>query len=312
LLAECPTEGRYVRRSDEVSGQLTATGVDRWYGRLWHALRGAVRSSSRHGVSQLAAAISFRVLFSLVPLVALAVAVVDLVLPAGRREEVIDWIIETLSGSTGLEESVRREVTQGATTASVAGLVALVGLIWAASGMMGAIRKAFATIWQEAPREPYLHGKLVDLTVVLGAGIAAILGFGLGIVVDALSEAGTGIGAAIGVEGADRWVGAAAARAATLLLIFVCFCALYRIVPPVVPRWAALWPGAAVGAVSFKVATTAYGAYLARFGDLSVVYGSLGAVLGFLLVVWAGSIAMLFGAEIVAGWPEPRSATAVA
>lgn len=295
-----------------MSGQLNATGVDRWYGRLRHALRGAVRGSSRHGVSQQAAAIAFRVLFSLVPLVALVVAAVDLVLPAGRREEVIDWVIETLSGSTGLEESVRRAVTQGGTTASMAGLVALVGLIWAAGGMMGAIRQAFATIWHEAPREAYLRGKLVDLAFVLGAGVAAILGFGLSIVVDALSEGGTGIGAAIEIEGADTWVGSAAARGATLLFIFVCFCALYRIAPPVVPRWAALWPGAVVGAGSFKLATTAYGAYLARFGDLSVVYGSLGAVLGFLLVVWAGSFAMLFGAEIVAGWPEPRSANDLA
>jgi membrane protein len=66
-------------------------------------------------------------------------------------------------------------------------------------------------------------------------------------------------------------------------------------------------PGAAIGAIGFVLATTACGTHLARFGDLSAVYGSLGAVLGFLLVVWAGAIAMLFGAEIVAGWP-PRAA----
>jgi membrane protein len=294
---------------DTVLDQPIAGGDDRWYGRLRPVLRGAIRGYARHDVSQEAAAIAFRVLFSLVPLVALIVAVVDLVLPAERREEFVDWIIDTLSGSAGLEESVRRAVTQGGTRASMAGVVALAGFIWAASGMAGAIRRAFARIWEDAPREPYLRGKLVDFAVVVGAGLAAILGFCLTLVVDAVYEFGSGLGAALGVESAEGWAGGAvAARASTFLLIFVCFCALYRVVPPAAPRWEALWPGAAVGAVGFKLATTGYGAYLARFGDLSAVYGSLGVVLGFLLVVWAGSIAMLFGAEIVAGWPEPRSA----
>lgn len=299
--------GMFASRKGHSVGPPIAT-AGRWYGHLRQALRSAFRGSRRHGASQQAAAIAFRVLFSLVPLVALMVAAADLVLPEERREELVDWIIETLAGSAGLEASVRRALAQGTTSVSMAGLVALVGLIWAAGGMMGAIRRAFATIWEEAPREAYLHGKLVDFAAVLAAGLAALVAFGLNIVVDAVSEAENGLAAGVGVEGAGGWLGAATARVATLLFIFACFCALYRVVPPVVPRWAALWPGAAIGAVAFKLATTGYGAYLARFGDLNVVYGSLGAVLGFLLVVWAGSTAMLFGAEVVAAWPGARSA----
>jgi membrane protein len=282
-------------------------GLER-FAHLRRALRGAVRGFQRHDVSQQAAAIAFRVLFSLVPLVALMVAAADLVLPEARRDEVVDWIIETLAGSAGLEASVRRALTQSQMTTSIAGLVALLGLIWAAAGMMGAIRRAFATIWEEAPRDSYLRGKLVDFAAVLGAGLAALVAFVSSIVVDVVSEAEKSIGEKLSIDAAGGWVNAATARVATLLFIFVCFSALYRVVPPVVPRWAALLPGAAVGAAGFKLATTAYGAYLARFGDLNVVYGSLGAVLGFLLVVWAGSIAMLIGAEVVAAWPEPRSA----
>ena len=134
----------------------------RWLRRFWSALRTAVRGYGSHADSQQAAAIAFRVLFSLVPLAALTVAVVDLVIPEERREEVVEWVIETLSGSTGLEESVRRALAQGTTTASVAGLVALVGLIWAASGMMGAIRRAFRAIWASAAPVSYLRGKTLD------------------------------------------------------------------------------------------------------------------------------------------------------
>jgi membrane protein len=243
------------------------------------------------------------VLFSLVPLAALIVAIVDLVLPGAAREEVVEWVIDTLSGSTGLEESVRRALAPGTTAASGAGLVALGGLIWAASGMMGAIRRAFQTIWGSDAPSSYIRGKIVDFVVVLGAGVVVILAFGLAIVVDVVYEVGSDLGAAVGIAGGGGWLGAAATSAATLGLTFGCFAALYRLVPSSAPRWEAYWPGAAVGAVGFQLATTLYGAYLARFGDLSVVYGSLGAVLGFLLVVWAGSLALLLGAEIVAGWP---------
>jgi membrane protein len=292
----------------EVSG-LPASQT-RWLHRFRYAVVAAVRGYSRHGASQQAAAIAFRVLFSLVPLIALLVAIVDLVIPETARERVVEWVVGSLSGSTGLEESVQRALNQGPAAASIAGLVALGGLIWAASGMMGAIRRAFQAIWESGPRHSYVRGKIVDLVVVLGTGIAVIVGFGLSIVVDAVYEVGSHIGAAVGVESAGGWLGAAATGAARLGLVFACLAALYRVLPTTAPRWEALWPGAAVGAVGFQLATTVYSAYLARFGDLSVVYGSLGALLGFLLVVWAGAIAMLIGAEIVAGWPDTDDARA--
>lgn len=283
-----------------MSGRHSPT---RWFHRFWTALFGAIRGYGRHGDGQPAAAIAFRVLFSLVPLVALAVAIADLLVPDARREDLVEWIIETLAGSTGLEESIRRALTQGAGVASVVGLVALGGLIWAASGMMGAIRRAFQTVWESEIRDSYLRGKIVDFAVVIGAGIVLTVGFGLGIVVDIVFEVGSEVGAAVGIARAGGWLAAAAASALTLGLIFACFAGLYRLLPMNAPPWEALWPGAGVGTIAFQVATTVYSIYLAHFGDLSVLYGSLGAVLGFLLVVWVGSIALLLGAEIVAGWP---------
>jgi membrane protein len=279
-----------------------------WLGRFRVAVFSAIRGYSDHALSQQAAAIAFRVLFSLVPLAALFVSIADLAVPAGRRDEIIDWIVEKLSGTGALEDSVRRALTAGETTASVVGVVALIGLIWAASGMMSAIRRAFQTVWEGAARRSYVRGKLVDVLVVLGTGLAAIVAFGASIAVKSVVEVGSDVADALGVGGAGDVLSVTAAAVTTLVLTFGCFLALYRVVPPASPSWEALWPGAAVGAIGFQVATTAYGAYLARFGDLNVIYGSLGAVLGFLLVVWAGAIALLFGAEIAAGWPPQEPA----
>jgi uncharacterized BrkB/YihY/UPF0761 family membrane protein len=42
--------------------------------------------------------------------------------------------------------------------------------------------------------------------------------------------------------------------------------------------------------------------------DVTAVYGPLGAVLGFLLVVYFGIYIVLLGAELVAAWPEQAAA----
>ncbi len=82
--------------------------------------------------------------------------------------------------------------------------------------------------------------------------------------------------------------------------MFLCLVALYRVAPPVRPRWSSIAAGAIVGAIGFEVATTLYGWYLTWSGELAAVYGSLAVLLGFLLVLYAGAVTMLVGAEIVA------------
>jgi membrane protein len=299
---ECDLSAPTLSRTEAITPSLTPVS---WFSRLCRAVVSAFRGYSAHALSQQAAAIAFRVLFSLVPLVALLVSIVDLVVPDKRRDEVIEWIVVRLSGTGALEESVRRALTASDTSASVVGVVALGGLIWAASGMMGSIRRAFQTVWEDSTPRSYVRGKLVDFVVVLGVGLLAIAAFGLGIAVQAVVEVGSDIAAALDIETAGNALSATAGGAATLALTFGGFLALYRVVAPSPPPWEALWPGAAIGAVGFQAATTVYGSYLAKFGDLNVIYGSLGAVLGFLLVVWVGAIAMLFGAEVAAGW-QPK------
>ena len=253
-------------------------------------------------LSQQAAAISFRLLFSLVPLIALTVSMLHLLLPADVAEDFADWLVGDLGGAEHLEDSVGRATVGHRATSSAAGLVALGGLVWAASGLMGSIRIAFQSIWAEAPRRPYVRGKALDLVLVLVTGVVVVAAFGLSIVTEALAQLGGSLGDALGVTDVGNWLGDALGIVGSVALAFVACVVLYRFVPPVPPSKRALVIGATAGALGFEVATIAYGWYLARFGELSVVYGSLGALLGFLLVVYAGVVAMLVGAELCADW----------
>ena len=63
-------------------------------------------------------------------------------------------------------------------------------------------------------------------------------------------------------------------------------------------------PGAVVAAVGVHLASAGFSIYLNRFGGFDDVYGPLGAVLAFLLVVYIAAIVLLLGACVTAAWPE--------
>ena len=151
---------------------------------------------------------------------------------------------------------------------------------------------------------PYARGKLLDFALVLGTGVLAVTAFGLALVVEVLAQIGRDLSELVGAGTGGRIVAFAAEILASLLVTFAVFLLLYRSVPPIRPRFAALWPSALLGATAFQIATAGYAFYLARWGNLTPIYGPLGAVLGFLLVVYVGVLVLLIGAELVAAWPN--------
>jgi len=264
------------------------------------------RGYTRHTTSQLAAAVSYRVLFSLVPLAGFIAALADALLPDEQRNAVARWLLSVVPGQA-LDASVEQALTGSRVAPSVAGVISLLVLLWAASSMMGAIRVAFRVIWENDLRRTYVESKLLDFALVLGVGLLAVASLGATLFVHVLAEIGRDLGDAVG-RGTD---GEAFTRAAELLtsgaLTFAVLAVLYRTVPPVAPRMRAIWLPALLATIGFHVATAVYALYLAHYGDVTAVYGPLAAVLGFMLVVYVGVSVILLGAELVAAWPEPST-----
>jgi membrane protein len=275
--------------------------VEKWP--LGHASRMAAKGYTRHGTSQLAAAISYRMLFSLVPLVACIAAIADLLLPDEQRDKIARWLASSVPGKA-LDPSIEHTLSASSTTATVAGLVSVAVLLWAASGMMASIRIAFRMIWENDRRRTYVDSKLLDIAFVLGVGVVAIVTLGATLVVNVLVEVGRDLSRVIGAGTEGRILAAVAEVLTSTALTFGILLVLYRALPPAAPRWGAVWLPALLAAIAFHIATAVYALYLARQGDVTETYGPLGAVLGFLLVVYVGITVVLVGAELVAGWPE--------
>jgi membrane protein len=269
-----------------------------------------LRSYSRHAGSQLSAAIAYRVLFSFVPFVALLVTIVDVVLAPSRREQFIDWLFGEIGG-TGLEDSVERALAGSGASAPIVALVALGTLLWGASGMMASIRIAFRLIWDSESGPTYARSKLRDFAFVGFAGALVVCAFGLSVIVRVVFETGSNLSRAFGLSGIPSVLSTSAEVGLSTLVVFAALLALYRFVPPVTEPLRLLWPSAVASAVAFELCVYGYTVYTTRFADFNSVYGPIGAVLAFLLLVYLLAAIVLLGAETAAARRLPHRESAL-
>jgi membrane protein len=274
--------------------------------RLARAAFAAAATYTRTAGGQRAAAIAYRVLFSLVPFVALLAAAFELVLGESTQERVVAWLVSAISLPPELADGITAAVAETGLSATLAGAVALGGLLWGASGMMTAIRSAFRAVWAAEHDRPYLRGKLLDVALVLAAGLLVLSAFGTSVVVQVVTEASARTVRDLGADGpATERLGSLAQVAASTLLATASFLLLYRVVPPVATRLRDVLPAALVAAVGVVVASAGFSVYL-EYATFDDVYGPLGAVLAFLLLVYVAAGIMVYGACVAAAWPAAK------
>jgi membrane protein len=249
-----------------------------------------------------AASIAYRVLFSLFPLAIVLVGLFGLVARAtGAEADVVDEIVEQVP-LTGEGQDELRELLLAATAdVSALGLLGILGVLWAASGMVAATRKAVNLAWETDSRS-FVRGKLLDVLVVLGAGLLVLLSLALSLAFRVAER---------GAEAVLDWFGPAAAVATWLLgvglpalLGFAVILFAYRVLPAFEPPFRQILPPAAVAAAAIALLQQLFVLYVRHFGRYDVIYGSLGAVIAFLLFVYLASAVFLFGVHLARRWPE--------
>jgi membrane protein len=270
--------------------------------RLVAATTIAVPSFFRHRGTQLAAAISYRVLFSLVPFLALALSLLDLVLSSETETRIDEWLAGLAPGGDQLEQSIANTLDNTGTLASVTGVVALAGLLWTASGMAASIRLALGVVWEEDQRRPFVRAKLVDLGLVF-LGVAVVLAaFVANVAMQLLTSYGSQIAEWLGFDRVDASVlGTVTQSLAALAVTIAALLVLYRLAPTA-PSLRVLLPGAIVGGLGAHLAIVGFSAYIGLMASFDA-YGALAGIFGFLFLVYLVASAIVVGAEVVAAWP---------
>jgi membrane protein len=180
-----------------------------------------------------------------------------------------------------------------------AGLLAIVGIagaLWAASGYVAAFIRAANIVWDVE------EGRPVWKTLPLRIGVTAVLIVLLA--VSALIVVFTGplaerMGDVIGVSDVVVTVWDIAKWPILILLVALMLAILYYSAPNVrQPGFRWITPGSILAVAVWIVASAAFALYVANFGSYNKTYGSLGAVIIFLVWLWLTNVAVLLGAEL--------------
>jgi membrane protein len=269
--------------------------------KLYAAVRNLVLSYGRHDGALMAAAISFYGLLAIFPLLLATVAVLSAVFPAAGVQSEVTSRLDLYAPGTGA--LVGGALTEALRARPQVGAVAVVTLLWSASGVFTVMSRALSRIFPVKRHRPFIASRLLALAMA-AAGLAF---FAMPYILTVAVHVGTRMEVNIlglkDLGAAPRWRSAAAVG--PFLISFVVLTLVYwRLPDHRVPRRVRhVLPGSLAAAAAFDVARRFFMWYIPNLAGYHLVYGSLTAVVVLLLWLYLGSTILLLGAEVAAAHP---------
>jgi len=256
---------------------------------IWILIRDSVKAWSEDRASRLAAALAYYAVFSIAPLLIIAIAVIGFIV--GERI-IRAELVRELEGLLGRDvaEFVQRMVASvgNATSGILASIIGGVTLLLGASGLFGQLQGALNTVWNVPRRSGVRHllrQRLVQFLMVLAICALLLLSLVSNVVVTAVTTY-------LSIDSHLAQIN----LLASFVLLTVMFAAAYKLLPDIRIGWRDVWIGAVVTSLLFGMGKWAIGLYMAR-SSVGSAYGAAGSLVIFLVWVYYSAQIILLGAE---------------
>ena len=280
-------------------------GVETWKERLRRVpgaavLLRAIKKSNEDHAKDMAASIAFFSFFSIFPLLVGVVAGASLFL---ERSEIQARLDRMLSDEfPGSADFLRSNIEALIELRGAAGIASVVGLLWSASKMFGALSRGINLALGIPKDHPFYLSRLRYFAMTIAVSLLLFCAVAVSMTVDVATQIDL---SRFGVDTATyEWLGG---HAASFVFVLSVMLVLYSIVPYRRPPWRELLPGAVAAAALFEIGKALFVIYLENARSLQAVYGSLTSVIVLLLWLYFSARVLLFGAELIAvrGEDEP-------
>jgi membrane protein len=263
----------------------------------WRAAKASVREFREDNLTDWAAALTYYAVLSIFPALIVLVALVGLL---GQYPQTTNSILDIIDklGPSSTVDTFRGPIEGVVKSKGGAGALlgfGLVAAVWSASGYIGAFTRASNAIYEvEESRSFWKLRPLQVLITLVAVVLVALLAIALVLTGDLARAVGDEIGlgdTAVSVWSIAKWP-------VLLIVVMTIISGLYYIAPNVRQagfRW--ITPGGVIAVVLWILASAGFAIYVSHFGSYNKTYGSLGAVIVFLVWLWMTNIAILFGAE---------------
>ena len=258
-------------------------------------VRHCARTLQRDRAAQMAAALTYRTIFSLVPTVVLSLLVLQAVYKEQRAIEFLNQtVIRMLNVPTPeLQATISEQITQFTENAynlsfkSIGG-IGLVILIWAALAMVVTVEQCFNRIYNSPTGRPWHHRITIYWAILTLGPVLIMVSVYLGSQLVAWVQPIPGIGSTLG------WLTGFTPLAASWLLLFL----LYVLMPNTKVNIRPALIGSFVAAVLWELGKSGFQLYVAKAVGYSAIYGSLGLIPLFLVWLYLTWWIVLFGLEL--------------
>lgn len=245
-----------------------------------------------------AAAIAYYALLSFFPCFLLIFSIVGAITANPKeRDDIVQFVFRYFPRQfdfiTGQLDAFRASPLK----VNIGGLLALT---WASLGVFNAISSAVNHAWGVEKRRSFLRHRLVSFLMLVSAGGVLLLAL---VLASAVKVAETRwFGALIAASPWLRWMSGVTAYYAATLLLIGCVALVFYFVPNTRVRFRDVWPGAIVVGLLWRGALGVFSWYAQDLAGLSVVHGSIAAVVMFLLWIYVCSVILLYGVELTASY----------
>lgn len=263
--------------------------------KTWPILKGTFAEFSEDKVLRLSAALAYYAMFSIGPLLVIAVGVAGL---AFGKESVRAQIEAQLQSTVGpgaakMVSSMMSAQTHG--TSVTATIVGVVALLFGAGGVFGQLQDSLNTIW-EVKTKPgagiwyLIRSRFLSLTMVLGVGFLLLVSMALTTFLSALTSS---MGSRLPIS---ETLGHVLNLVISFGVITVLFAMLFKYLPDAKVPLRKMWIGAMVTSLLFTVGKFGLGMYLGRASTTSS-FGAASSVIIIMMWVYYASLILFFGAE---------------
>lgn len=267
--------------------------ADRMSGNRLNILKDAIETFTVTRASQASASLAYYVIFSLFPLLLVLISAGGFFL---SREEVylkVSQLIQRNIPATSYEwivENLHQVLEQRGTI----GIIGLITLLWAASGGFISLAYNINLAWLEAPQRNFFQRRLIGLQMIAALSVLFLLSLIIDSIINILHILNSPFVYFLDL-GVWKWF----SNLFSWVIIFVLFLVLYYWVPTVnVSGQAAFW-GASAASIAWKIATALFALYVrSGFGRYELIYGSVGALVAFLFLIYILATVTLFGAHL--------------
>jgi membrane protein len=264
--------------------------------KIWQLFLDACHYWSEDRATTLAAALAYYTVFSLGPLLLIAIAIAGLVF--GRRAasgEILQQFGSVLGQNSAKQIQYMLQRINKPYTGIFSTIIGLIILLIGASSLFAELQYSLNKIWRAPTKSPgikhVVKQRLWSFTMVLTIGFLLLVSLILSSLLSAFIKfvsSHFAFAAMIG-EGLNFIV--------SLVVITLLFATIFKILPDIEITWGEVWLGSFITALLFNIGKFILGIYFGM-SHISSAYGAAGSLIIILVWVYYSAQIFLFGAEL--------------